>query len=92
MGHKSFLCEERSGKEIEAELRRDQDKECWDFRTRWEEVIRAGRATAKRRKVTIAASCIQDEETKNNHDETISRETPEGQRRAKRKGNESCRR
>lgn len=66
----------------------DQDKECWDFRTRWQEVIRVGRATAQRRKVTIAASCIQDEETKNNYHETISRETPDRQRRAKRKEDE----
>lgn len=68
-------------------MHRDQDKECWDFRTRWKEAIRVGRATAKRRKVTIAAS-IQDEETKNNPHETISRETPDGQGRAKRKENE----
>lgn len=74
--------------EIWAELHRDQDKECWDFRRRWKEVIRVGRATAKRRNVTIAASCLQDQETKNNHHETISRETLAGQRRAKRKENE----
>lgn len=35
--------------------------------------------------MTVAASCIQDEETKNNHHGTISRETPGGQRRAREK-------